>query len=381
MDHWTASMRRPIATAALVLTVAWGCGTSSNGGEAGDSSVGITETTSDTMTTTSISATSTTSPAAGTTEIVSTPPSSAGSISPSTTSSTTTTTTTTTLVDDVGIAWATVDVVDATRATDEVLGPEGVVLLTASPTRTIPTVLLYPGRDGGGEGAPAARVEPRPLVVWLNGLGGSAAAGDPLLLALYEAGYVVAAPNVREIAAPVSHGGGYVHQPGDVSAVIDALTTPDDGVVDDLAAIVDPARIGVAGHSIGGSGVYGVAFHDCCRDDRISAAAVFAPPRIDFEGGEFRFSGLPLLIVHGSADQIIALDQSESVRDEAEDALLVVQAEADHFQPVYGYERPDALALSEGLLTTFLDVHVAGVTEIDALDKLIAEYGERIMVQ
>ena len=104
-------------------------------------------------------------------------------------------------------------------------------------------------------------------------------------------------------------------------------------------------------------------------------------PRIDFEGGEFRFSGLPLLIVHGSADQVIALDQSESVHDEAEDALLVLLIDADHFQPVYGAERPEALALSGGLLTTFLDVHVAGVAEIDELDNLIAEYGERVIVR
>lgn len=375
MDRTTTPLRRRITPAALVLTVAWGCGTSGTDGEAGEPSLEVTVTTS--VTTTTVSTSSTTSPATGTTETTTTPPSSTAS----TAVSSTTVAPSTTAADEVAMAWTTIDIVDATRATDAVLGPEGVVLLTASPTRTIPTVMLYPGRDGGGEGARPAQVGPRPLVVWLNGLGGRAAPGDPLLLALYEAGYIVAAPNIVEIAAPVGHGGGYVHEPGDVSAVIDALTRPDDGVFDDLAPIVDPQRIGVVGHSIGGSGVYGVAFHDCCRDDRISAAAVFAPPRIDFEGGEFRFSGLPLLIVHGSADQVIALDQSESVRDEAEDALLVLLIDADHFQPVYGAERPEALALSGGLLTTFLDVHVAGVAEIDELDNLIAEYGERVIVR
>ncbi len=276
------------------------------------------------------------------------------------------------------MAWTTIDVVDTTRPTDEVPGPDGTVLLPAAPDRTIPTVLLYPGRGGGGEDAEAAPGEPRPLVVWLNGLGGRATPDDPLLQALYDAGYVIAAPNVREIAAPVGHAGGYVHQPGDVSAVIDALTTPDDGVADELAARVDPERIGVAGHSIGGSGVYGVAFHDCCRDDRISAAAVFAPPRIDFEGGEFRFDGTPLLIVHGSADQIIPLEQSETVRDEAANALLVVIDEADHFQPVYGDDRPDVLALGAALLSTFLDVHVAGTASPAAVEVLLGGAAERI---
>jgi dienelactone hydrolase len=381
MYRMTAPLRRRIAPAALVLTVAWGCGTGGSGGEVGEWSVGATVTTSVAPITAPTSPT--TSPVTGTTETTATSPSSTATtaVSSTTAAPSTTVAPPSTAVDEGAVAWTTIDIVDATRSTDEVLGPHGVVLLTASPTRTIPTVLLYPGRDGGGEGAAPAQVGPRPLVVWLNGLGGRATAGDPLLLALYEAGYIVAAPNTPEIAAPVGHAGGYVHLPDDTSAVIDALIRPDDGVADELAAIVAPRRIGVVGHSIGGSGVYGVAFHDCCRDDRISAAAVFAPPRFDFEGGDFQFSGLPLLIIHGSADHIIALDQSESARDRAENALLVVLTEADHFQPVYGNERPDVLALSEALLTTFLDVHLAGVANLDELDAILARYAERISVR
>ena len=379
MDRYHAPQRRRLTAVALVLAFVSGCGTTDPGGRASESS-GVPATTTSAATTEAspTSTTSTTAPVTVAAETTATPPTSTGSTpAPSSTGAPPTTTTD----EDVGMAWATIDIVDPTRTVDEVLGPEGVVLLVASPTRTIPTVLLYPGRDGGGEGAAAAADVPRPLVIWLNGLGGRATAGDPLLQALYEAGYIVAAPNTPEVAAPVGHAGGYVHLPGDASAVIDALTTPDDGVADELAAIVDSDRIGVAGHSTGGSGVYGVAYHDCCRDDRISAAAVFAPPRIDFEGGEFRFGGPPLLIVHGSADQVIAFDQSEMVRDEAESVLLVSPLEADHFQPVYGNERPEVLSLSEELLTAFFDVHLAGVAEHDVLDGLLEQHADWISVR
>lgn len=316
----------------------------------------------------------------------------APSSSPSTTTSSTSASSTTSIAasttadeaggDDVDTAWTVIEVVDASRPTDEVLGPDGGVLLAASASRTIPTVILYPGSDGGGEGAPVASVEARPLVVWLNGLGGRAGAEDPLLQALAEAGYVVAAPNTPEIAAPVGSAGGFVHLPGDATAVVDALTRPDDGVADELAPVIDTGRVGVAGHSIGGTGAYGVAYHDCCRDDRISAVAVFAPPSgAPFEGGEYRFSGPPLLIIHGTADQVIPIEQSDQVRDEADDAVLVSPIDADHFQPVYGNERPDVLEVSEELLTTFFDVHVAGLADPIELDDVLAENAETISVR
>ncbi|MFP5488519.1 MAG: alpha/beta hydrolase family protein [Acidimicrobiia bacterium] len=354
------------------MSVAAGCGSGDTNDTGGESS-GVSATTLETPT-----APSTTSSTTTTTVRAGTPATTSSSESNQPSSTESTEAPTSTMAPDVGMAWTVIDVVDDSRTTAELPGPDGSVILAASPTRTIPTVLLYPGRSGGGEAAPAAQVEPRPLVVWLNGLGGRATAGDPLLLALYEAGYVVAAPNVPEIAEPVAHPAGYVHQPADVSAVIDALAAPDGGVPDGFAAVVDTERIGVVGHSIGGSGVYGAAFHDCCRDERIAAAVVLAAPRFDFDGGEFRFSGVPLLIVHGSADQIIALEQSEMVRNEAEDAVLAILNDADHFQPVYGLDRSDVLALTEELLRTFLDVHVAGTASPDDFTMVLERSADRI---
>ena len=362
----------------LVVSVAGGCGSGETNETVGESSAGVSATTVATVTAPSTTSSTTTTTTTTTTARAGTPATTSSTESSHPPSTESTAASTSTPAQDVGMAWTVVDVVDDARTTAELLGPDGSVVLAASPTRTIPTVLLYPGRSGGGEAATPAQVEPRPLVVWMNGLGGRATAEDPLLLALYEAGYVVAAPNIPEIAEPVAHPGGYVHQPADVSAVIDALSAPGGGVPDGLAAVVDTERIGVVGHSIGGSGVYGAAFHDCCRDERISAAAVFAAPRIDFDGGGFRFSGVPLLIIHGSVDLVIAPEQSEMVRNEAEDAVLAILNDADHFQPVYGLDRPDVLVLTEELLRAFLDVHVAGTASPDDFTIVLETYSDRI---
>ena len=148
------------------------------------------------------------------------------------------------------IGWRTIDVVDPTRPTDEVVR-EGSVVLEASDSRTIPVEIVYPGGGEGGQGSPPADVTARPLVVWINGLGGLAAPGDPLLLALYEAGFIVAAPNSPEVSAPAGQFNDVPELPADVTAVIDALLDPNDGVADDLGASIDADRIGVAGHSVG----------------------------------------------------------------------------------------------------------------------------------
>lgn len=314
----------------------------------------------------SVAAATTTDRPGTTAPITSSPPATAGTSS--------TAAPTTTAAGDTDIAWMTIEVVDASRPTAEVLGPDGGVVLAASPQRVIPTELVYPGRDGGGENATPAGVPPRPLVLWLNGLGGRATAGDPLLLALLDAGYIVAAPNVAEISEPVAFPGGFTQIPGDARAVLDALIDPGDGVADDLAPLIDPERVGLAGHSIGAFGVLGAAYHDCCRDERIDAVAVFAPPSgADFGGGEFRYDGTPLLIIHGGADQISPLEQSRELLRNTTNGLLVSQPDADHFQPVYGNDRPDILEQSAALLTTFFDIEVAGTATGADLDPLLAD--------
>ncbi len=268
-----------------------------------------------------------------------------------------------------GMAWRTVEVVDPTRATDEIVDADGETVLEGADTRTIPVELLYEGADGGGENARAASGEARPLVVWMNGLGGAAAPGDPLLLALYNAGFTVAAPNSPEVSAPASSAADFPELPADATAVVDAILHPADGVADDLAAVTASDRIAITGHSIGASAALATAFHDCCRDERISAVIAFgATTGFRFGETDFDYSGTPLLLVHGDADQIAPLAESETILgDAAEPTRLLVLPDADHFDPVYGADTPSWPTVPDAVIT-FLDTYLADTAAPSSLE-------------
>ncbi len=250
--------------------------------------------------------------------------------------------------------------VDPTRATKAVVDGDGNVLLAARDDRVLPVSFLH-----GGDGS-----SPRPLVVWLHGLGGISVPGEPIPTHLAEAGYVVAIINQPETSEPVVSIHGYPLLPGDVQAVLDALEDPADGFADELASVVDMERIAVAGHSIGTTAALAFAGHPCCEDDRIHAAVTFgASHRFTFDGGEYRFSRIPLLLVNGTEDVIAAHSEAEELLAGAERNTSLLSLDgADHFAPVYGNAGDAAAELARSAMIAFLDVHVAGVATSEALD-------------
>jgi dienelactone hydrolase len=182
------------------------------------------------------------------------------------------------------VAQLTETFVDTSRPTDTG-GGEG-----NAPTRTLVTEIRYPQGDG-----------PFPLIVLAHGQTGHPSKFNELMTAWASAGFVVAAPvfPLTSNQSTFETVGDYVNQPADVSFVIDqVLGSSDDGP---LAGRVDRKHIGVAGLSLGGSTVYGVAFDDCCRDDRVDAALVMAGYLLPF-GGANEFPSVPLLIIHGNGD-------------------------------------------------------------------------------
>lgn len=188
-----------------------------------------------------------------------------------------------------GVVTATETFVDTTRPTRDAEGNE------LAPDRTLLTDVYVP--EGPG---------PFPLIVFSHGAQGHPRKFTELLRSWAQAGYVVAAPRfplTSDEADPFVLGD-VVNQPADVSFVISrALET---------VPVADPARIGVAGLSLGGVTTYGVAFHDCCRDDRIDAVIVMSGARLPFGGGEYDFTGLPFLLLHGTADPLIPYAEAEA---------------------------------------------------------------------
>jgi dienelactone hydrolase len=161
-----------------------------------------------------------------------------------------------------------------------------------SPTRTLVTVIHYPQSDG-----------PFPLIILAHGQTGHPNKFSQLTTAWASAGFVVAAPvfPLTNNQTAFRTDGDYVNQPADVSFVIDQMLARSKDHDGPLARRVDKRHIGVAGLSLGGATVYGIAFNSCCRDHRIDAALVMAGILLPYDGA-YEFPSVPLLIIHGNSD-------------------------------------------------------------------------------
>jgi dienelactone hydrolase len=134
-------------------------------------------------------------------------------------------------------------------------------------------------------------------------------------------GFVVAAPEFpltnRDVPGARSNFTDVANQPGDVSFVIDQVLAAGEDPESPLHGLVDPEAIGAVGHSLGGATTWAVAFHTTVRDDRIDAATVFAGLTLPIPGGELDLgSGLPLLVLHGDADDV-PIDMDRAAYEQA----------------------------------------------------------------
>src|SRR5438105_1111385 len=149
------------------------------------------------------------------------------------------------------------------------------------PGRHLDTTIWYPAR-------PRPR-RPVPGIVFAPGLGALPAGYEAMLRSWARAGYVVAAPAFPGSRADATGGpnaADYVSQPADVRFVIDGLLRLAHGR-GPLRGLVDPQRIGAAGHSLGGVTTLGLVANTCCRDRRVRAAIVMAGDGLDFPGGTY----------------------------------------------------------------------------------------------
>lgn len=181
------------------------------------------------------------------------------------------------------------------------------------PGRTLRVEIYYPATGVPGsplsEYGKAARTGSRfPLIVFAHGFGSSPAAYQALLVRWAAAGFVVAAPTfpLTNVTTP---GGAdladYVNQPGDVSFVISQMLDASQSGQGPLAGLIDPSEIGAAGHSLGGVTTLGLVGDSCCRDARVGAAVVISGDAISFPGGGAVAPSIPMLFVHGDADQVV----------------------------------------------------------------------------
>lgn len=201
------------------------------------------------------------------------------------------------------------------------------------PSREAPeTVTSIPGLPAGSvcpDGRPAAE-GPYPLIIFSHGFGGCGIQSTFFTRALAQAGYVVAAPDHRDAAlcssdpyysgtrtslfdlVPFLRPGAfddttYRDRRDDIRAVIDWALKENTDPESILYQMIDPDRIGISGHSLGGYTAMGMAGGwQSWRDDRIRAALLFSPYIQPFlDDSLIGRIEIPLMFHGGTADLLI----------------------------------------------------------------------------
>jgi predicted dienelactone hydrolase len=196
----------------------------------------------------------------------------------------------------------------------------------ALPYRTLQTFILYPA-TGAPTAKPVANAPeshnggPFSLIVFAHGLDSNGLIYFPLIAEWAEAGFVVVAPTfpLSNLLAP---GGDtakdLVNQPGDMSFVLTQVLKLSATKGNFLSGMIDPRRIAGVGHSLGAMTVLAWAENTCCEDHRVDAAVIIDGTESTFGNGKF-FEGrtVPILVMHGTADQTIPYADGEKIYNDA----------------------------------------------------------------
>jgi dienelactone hydrolase len=194
---------------------------------------------------------------------------------------------------------STVTLIDKSRPTD------ATAVTPRSSQRVLVTTITYPARK--------RNPLPLPLIVLAHGNDGHPRKFTQLIGAWAAAGYVVAAPAFPLTNSDTPGGsvvGDYVHQPADVSFVIDRVLAMGRDRKSPIHGLVDKKHIGVAGLSLGGGTVYGLVFNTCCIDTRVDAVILMSAIRLSFPNGMEDWRHVPALMLHGDADPLYPISKA-----------------------------------------------------------------------
>jgi hypothetical protein len=223
-------------------------------------------------------------------------------------------------------------------------------------SRTLTTRLFVPTVNG----VAAVRYGPFPLFVWSHGFDATVDYFDQLLSAIAARGYVVAAPTFPLTRAGAPDGGvydDYVNQPADVSFVIGRVLKLDGPKGSEYPGLIDASRIGVGGHSLGAVTTMGLVANRCCVDARVRAAVEIDGAELPFPGGSTVQRGVPVLWMHGDADQTFAVSQSYQMFAQARPPKFLVVLRGMPHTPFKIPAAYDAIVTTVG---DFLDVYLKG---------------------
>ncbi|WP_142460717.1 alpha/beta hydrolase family protein [Geodermatophilus aquaeductus] len=234
------------------------------------------------------------------------------------------------------------------------------------PGRELDTTIWYPTEGDG----------PFPLVVFSHGYKASPEDYAELIEFWAARGMVVAAPRFPLTATGTPEiRTDLPQQPGDVSFVLDQVLDLARTQGSEIEGLIDPERIAAAGHSAGGL-TSALLVSDCCFDDRIDAVTVLASGPLDYlvpelgveQPSAYVSPGVPMLFVHGGADDAIPVEQAQVLYQYAPNGKAFVLAPfATHSDP-YGDPADDSWQViagsSAGFLEWALQVDSDGLTQM-----------------
>ncbi len=210
--------------------------------------------------------------------------------------------------------------VDRSRPTEDPTGTR------SAPSRTLITDVYVPRGKG-----------PYPLIAFAHGFNGNPGKLTQLLGAWARAGYVVVAPAfplTNDLTPAPGVLADYPNQPADVKFAVDRVIKLSHRRSSPLFHKVNPKRMGLAGHSLGGVTALGATFNTCCRDPRIDALVIMDSRLAPFGTDTFVFRKLPLLIIHLTGDPVVPFSFAQELFVAAKPPkYLMALSTGVHFEP------------------------------------------------
>ncbi|MBM3672964.1 MAG: hypothetical protein FJW86_12405 [Actinobacteria bacterium] len=220
-----------------------------------------------------------------------------------------------------------------------------------TPDRTLETVVSMPKG--------ASKKKPLPLIVFATGIGGTATNYADMYDHWVRAGYIVAAPTFPLSSEDAPGGTSAVdltEQPADLSFVLDEVLRLNDEKGSGLTGLIDADRIGLAGKSLGAVTVIDLFFKAESHDDRFKALLVLT----GIGRGDFAAYPIPILLVHGDADEIVPVSGSVDIYTAAQPPKhFVTVYGASHSSAFHGEDDPASSVVVQTAID-FFDLYLKG---------------------